>query len=334
MKKRLLQRAVPGAATLFLLAGFGADAQAQEEPAWFRRDMPVRQSGRFPAMGALPSESDVFARSPRFTVRSASRGERPRRLELTDYLPPVGSQGAQGSCVGWSTAYYNYTYCVAKQRKLSPDRIADPRFAFSPAFLYNQINGGKDGGSTISEAFRLLREKGCATLAEMPYNDKDYTTPPGDTARERAIRYQARDTGYLFSMGAADPEKLKTFLADIRQPFVMAIPIFSDFPNGATSADTVYRLTVPDGRENLQGYHAITIIGYDDEKRAFRLVNSWGQGWGDRGFLWIDEEFIRKYGMEGWSVVPGGVIARSGIRGSGLGSRLLSSRIRLEPARE
>ncbi|MEZ4955452.1 MAG: C1 family peptidase [Saprospiraceae bacterium] len=36
------------------------------------------------------------------------------------------------------------------------------------------------------------------------------------------------------------------------------------------------------------GGHAMTIVGYDDGKNAFRIVNSWGTNWGDNGFAWVD----------------------------------------------
>ena len=61
---------------------------------------------------------------------------------LTDYLPPVGNQGGEGSCVGWSTGYYSYTYGVAKQRRLTKEQLQDPKWQFSPAYIYNQLNGG------------------------------------------------------------------------------------------------------------------------------------------------------------------------------------------------
>jgi cathepsin L len=34
--------------------------------------------------------------------------------------------------------------------------------------------------------------------------------------------------------------------------------------------------------------HAVTIVGWDDNKRAYLVENSWGPRWGDKGFIWVE----------------------------------------------
>jgi cathepsin L len=34
--------------------------------------------------------------------------------------------------------------------------------------------------------------------------------------------------------------------------------------------------------------HAINIIGWDDGKGAWLIRNSWGDDWGEKGYMWID----------------------------------------------
>ena len=40
---------------------------------------------------------------------------------------------------------------------------------------------------------------------------------------------------------------------------------------------------------NAPAYHAMCVIGYDDDKAggAFEIMNSWGNNWGNKGFRWV-----------------------------------------------
>jgi hypothetical protein len=40
------------------------------------------------------------------------------------------------------------------------------------------------------------------------------------------------------------------------------------------------------------GGHAYLLCGYSSARRAFRLVNSWGSAWGQRGRAWLHEEAL------------------------------------------
>ncbi|HEX9996715.1 MAG TPA: C1 family peptidase [Abditibacterium sp.] len=275
------------------------------------------------ALGLLPTGDSIYSRSARIRVVPATRAVRPSRLLLTQYLPPIGDQGGKGSCVAWATAYYCYTYGVARNRKWTPEQIADASRQFSPAFIYNigpHAPDERGGGMAIGDAFATLRDVGCATLDQMPYSDKDSNTKPDETAQAKAARYRARKVAFLFKGGGLgtmpDIEALKVYLAETKEPFVMGIPIFSDFPQyrSPLPADTVYKPTFELTKENIgknfNGFHAITVVGYDDSIRAFRIANSWSDQWGDKGFLWIDQDFVRQCAIDGWAKIPGGPVTR------------------------
>jgi C1A family cysteine protease len=48
----------------------------------------------------------------------------------------------------------------------------------------------------------------------------------------------------------------------------------------------------PAPTEKLEGGHAIYMVGYDDTLAAFRIVNSWGEAWGDHGFGWLPYDYV------------------------------------------
>jgi hypothetical protein len=50
--------------------------------------------------------------------------------------------------------------------------------------------------------------------------------------------------------------------------------------------------------QESEGGHGVCIIGYDDNKfgGAFEIVNSWGDDWADKGFIWIRyKDFYKMY---------------------------------------
>lgn len=266
-------------------------------------------------LGMIPMSDAELAASPRVRVHLGARGGIPRPLSvlLTDYLPPVADQGHQGSCVGWSTAYYCFSYSVAHKLKLSGENRQQSRWQFSPAFIYHLGNNGEDKGMTIGAAFQLLAQKGCATLAEMPYSDQDITTQPDQPALQRAERYKAEQVGCLATneeLGTFNAEAAKVYLAAARNPIVIGIPVFRDFMNVPSTPGYVYTPDTTQTKKDFLGYHGVAIIGYDDVRHAFRMVNSWGTDWGDQGFLWLAEDYLVAGARDGWCMMPTGPAAR------------------------
>jgi hypothetical protein len=45
------------------------------------------------------------------------------------------------------------------------------------------------------------------------------------------------------------------------------------------------------------------IVGYDDDRRAFRIVNSWGEHWGEDGFMWLAYDLFPELNTSGCLVM-------------------------------
>jgi hypothetical protein len=58
--------------------------------------------------------------------------------------------------------------------------------------------------------------------------------------------------------------------------------------------------TGPSGR-NL-GNHAMIVVGYDDSKNAFKVLNSWGTNWSTGGYCWISYSAFAQRVIEAYSV--------------------------------
>ena len=79
----------------------------------------------------------------------------PRRLsvsgDISKQMPPVGDQGQQGSCTAWAIGYYQKTHYEYREHHWNDSTSSHE---FSPAFIYNQIDGGADQGSSFPTPFR------------------------------------------------------------------------------------------------------------------------------------------------------------------------------------
>lgn len=242
----------------------------QEDPALEDADREYRPNAQ--------SKEHILADSP------------PSSVDNRDGLPPVGNQGTQGSCVGWAVGYY----CFSHQMWLedSSRNVSLPKYQYSPAFIYNHINSGWDLGSMISDAMRHLWTFGCATMADMPYNQNDWKQWPLPNVYINASRSQLISYQWIGLENATRLDVLKAYLAD-GNVAVTSIEVYEDFFD-FDSLDNVYSLQ--NAMNESLGGHAVCIVGYDDDKAtpdgngAFLMVNSWGAGWGDAGFWWMSYE--------------------------------------------
>ncbi len=214
----------------------------------------------------------------------------PSQVDLSPSFPVPGNQGDQGSCVGWASAYALKTYQekIEMQWPLNSDATV-----FSPAFVYNQINGGQDGGSFLVDALQLIVDKGAATLQTMPYDPHDYRSQPNSVALSEAAQYKALSFNRISGL-----QQVKAALAN-RQPVLTGIIVYSSLLH-LSGPNSVYN-TYSGGS---QGGHAVTLVGYDDNRfgGAFKVINSWGTSWGDNGFFWLPYDGFSQVVSETWTL--------------------------------
>ena len=215
----------------------------------------------------------------------STNASQPLSVDLSSNFPEPGSQGNQNSCVGWAVAYALKSY----QEKIEIGWSLNAfNHLFSPAYIYNQINRGRDQGSYISEALDLVIHQGAATLSTMPYSDANYLSQPSSQAITEASQYKA-----VKRIRINDTSQIKAALVN-RRPVVAGIQIYKSFYN-IKGENSVYNTATG----NNLGGHAVTIVGYNDNKfgGAFKIINSWGQSWGDGGYFWLPYEFVPQIGL-------------------------------------
>jgi hypothetical protein len=206
-------------------------------------------------------------------------------VDHSNNIPPVGDQGQLGSCVGWAAGYYYKTYQEFEDYGWS---VTDKHHIFSPSFVYNHINGGADYGADFDDAFKLLVDNGCANIYDFPYTG-DINLWPSENVYLDAIKYRSQEAYFINASTTAGIQQLKQYISN-GHCAVLGISIYPNFDD-IQNFEYVYCSSDVSGK--IRGDHAVTIVGYDDNKQthdgmgAFKLVNSWGTGWGMSGYFWM-----------------------------------------------
>ena len=244
-------------------------------------------------LGLIPSEGEWTEYQPEPTAGIMS--VLPSRVDLSPYLPPVGNQGSQGSCVAWAVGYYYTTYHEAIERDWD---TSSPSRQLSPAYIYNQRNTSdctnRNSGMSFWDAFSIVKAQGVAPLSVFPYNASDACAQPSDTVRAAAYPYRAE--GFEFVSYGDNLDMLKRILAG-GNPIAVALPIYESFYRISAQNPV---LQPPDSGETFYGGHGMLVVGYDDAIGGFLTVNSWGPNWGMNGYLYLSYSFVRNNVWEAW----------------------------------
>jgi len=235
------------------------------------------------AQGAAKEDAERLRAELQALTQEGKLSSRPSSVDLRPLFPEVGFQ-TMNDCAAWAFGYYTRSYLEAVDQGWAPD---SPSRIFSPSFIYNQVNGGKDEGSNPIEVLELLRDQGAATLETFPYAANDHLKAPPSVSRKEAEVFKIQDY-FLVSSGEAMRESLA-----LGRPVCVGIrtnPVFSSGRYSSYTAADHDRGAALRTSGQPHGYHAMVVVGYDDERQAFLFLNSWGTDWGQQGSVWVSYE--------------------------------------------
>jgi len=229
---------------------------------------------------------------PSSKVKSA---DDPEAIDFSEeeYFPVTGNQGSQGSCCSWATVYYAYGYQEARDQGWNA-QSGNPSYLMSPAWAYNKLVSDTSLGTTIPNNMGILKNDGCPTLNEMPYDQYDCNSFGGEEAWREAPLHRAGESYIAYSFNPTrSVEVLRTFIAN-HIPVIYYMDV-ACYPDNMWNTEFIVS---KDDVDTGGGSHCQTIIGYNDsmeedgEIGAFKIVNSWGSDFGDNGYYWTTYEAL------------------------------------------
>lgn len=195
--------------------------------------------------------------------------------------PTIRSQGSESSCVAWGIAYAARSIWERNQAGGSFSTTVN---VYSPEYVFNQIklSGDCSHGSYPTDAFDLLENEGVCLWATMPYSSTNgCSTMPSSTATAEAAYHKISGWGTVSKSLTSIKNKLNA-----RKPIIICSAVDDDFSalgyNDIWNASTYAYI----------GRHCYVIVGYDDSKNAFKIMNSWGDDWGTNGYGWMSYDMF------------------------------------------
>ncbi|HET7445558.1 MAG TPA: C1 family peptidase [Solirubrobacterales bacterium] len=205
----------------------------------------------------------------------------PPRVDLRSKCPRVYDQGQLGSCTA-----------NAIGAALQFDQIKQRRKDFIPSRLFIYYNEramegtiDSDSGAMIRDGIKSVAKQGSCKEENWPYDISEFRTKPprpcyAEGKQNQAIRYLSV---------AQSLSQMKGCLAE-GYPFVFGFVVYESFETAAVAKTG--HAPMPKANEEPLGGHAVLAVGYDESKQWFIVRNSWGTGWGMRGYFTLPYPYL------------------------------------------
>ena len=211
-------------------------------------------------------------------------------VDLGDFISHDYDQGRMESCTA-------NVLCSAYGLELKKQHMKDARFHyFEPSRLFVYYNaraylGCESQNSPVPyrEAIKSIHKIGVCHESMWPYDFNSLNKKPSSKAYEDA-------KGNTISRYERLNQDLHQFKACLKSgcPFIMGIEIYPAFHELEKKGnDGVLKPPSKDevGRGVL-GLHAVLVVGYNDHKKQFKVLNSYGDDFGIKGYFFVSYDYI------------------------------------------
>ena len=199
---------------------------------------------------------------------------------LQSKIKTVLDQGQLGSCVSNAFAQY-INMCTNNNVRIS--RLCH--------YYCGRAIGGDssliDSGLNITQAAKIISKYGACSETNWPYIISNFNQLPSLSAFRSSLYFRR----YSYSFLSQNINSIKTTLNTLKLPILFGICVYSSFMTNVVANTGI--VPMPNtSEETLQGGHCILMVGYNDTTQVCICVNSWGIGWGQRGFFTIPYAYV------------------------------------------
>ena len=243
--------------------------------------------------------------SPGDAISAATAGRLPPRIDLRKYCSPMENQLSTQSCVA---------NAVVGALELLQKKSAHSVHDLSRLFLYYntrllQGTQDQDSGSYVHLAMASLIASGICEERMWPFSLATVNDPPTQACYENAQHYR----GVEFAQMQPGTPILPVLAQEI--PVVIAV----ELPRAAyIEAHKTGTMRISEGAQVTGGFahgrHAMVLVGYDIEKKAYLVRNSWGEQFADKGYFYMPFSILDSSAMAGQQWAIGALNRAPGLR--------------------
>ncbi len=235
----------------------------------------------------------------------------PPSVDLRSECPPVYDQGKLGSCTANGIAgAIEFDQMRQGIREFTPSRLF---------IYYNErvIEGhvAEDSGAQVRDGIKSVATLGAPPETDWPYNIDQFAQKPPVKAYSDATQYLVSS----YSRVAQNLGQMQGCLAE-GYPFVFGFTAYDSFESQDVANSG--NVPMPFSGEAMAGGHCVLAVGYDDAKRVFIIRNSWGAGWGIKGYCYMPYEYVLSPQLAGdlWTIrsVAGLPLSKAALRAPAL----------------
>jgi hypothetical protein len=224
----------------------------------------------------------------------------PALVDMRPQMPPVYNQTTLGSCTAQAIGADHQSEQI--RMELPPTGAAESvaaaiAMSFVPSKLFIYYNErvmegsvNQDAGADLRDGMKSVANQGVCPESMWPYDVAKFRDKPTPACYIEAMKHQVTS----YHAVAQNIDQLKGCLAE-GYPFVFGFSVYSSFQTAAVARTGI--MPMPSRTDSMLGGHAVMAVGYDDSKRWFIVRNSWGEGWGDKGYFYMPYDYISNPGL-------------------------------------